>query len=56
MNISEIVGWEPRNLRWPTYDEVMQADEVQLLEWYRFLPVAETEKELTIINTIIELM
>ena len=53
--LSKKVGWFPRPVRWP-YDlnELESATDEQLLEWYRFLPSPQDDKEKTLINRIIE--
>jgi hypothetical protein len=52
-DISEQVGWNKRDLRWPTFSEVSAAefDAVRLLTWSRFLPrAANREQQLVLAN------
>lgn len=52
--LSKIVGWDnnhkvffPKNV-----EEVTAASDTQVLEWYRFLPSAETKEELEMQNAV----
>jgi len=39
--LSKQVGWnQPKELKWPTMEQVMGATDEELLRWYRFLPSA----------------
>lgn len=54
-DLSKKVGWFPRPVAWPfNLEEVEAATDQQLLEWYRFLSSPEDDKEMAMINLIIE--
>ena len=55
--IDRNVGYYPRPVAWPvSIKEVNAAPKDQLLEWYRFLPAAEDQGQMAIINRIVELL
>ncbi len=39
-------------MEYPTIEQINIADRFTLCKWYRFLPCAETEKEIELINLI----
>lgn len=41
-------------MKYPTMQEIEQADRIQLARWYRFLPLARTEVDLMRTNRICE--
>lgn len=60
--VSKIVGYDNRDIRYPTAEEVDQWCEialrgelsgmVELLRWYRFLPSPQNDEQIKIINRI----
>jgi len=53
--LSKRVGWYPRPVFWPdSMKELEAASDEQLLEWYRFLPGAQTDEQRQMENRIIE--
>jgi hypothetical protein len=56
--ISERVGWNKRDLTWPTLSEVnaAQFDAERLLTWSRFLPRAENREQQQIIGNVIRFL
>jgi len=54
--LSKAVGWDDRIVKYPTEEQVDNATDYQLLEWYRFLPCAESDEQLEIINKIFEIV
>ena len=39
-------------MKYPTSEQVEQADHEQLSRWYRFLPVGTSEYELQVVNQV----
>jgi len=52
--VSKEVGWEPRKVAWPKIEDVHKASDKQVLEWYRFLPIAQNLEQLKIINAVMD--
>jgi hypothetical protein len=52
--MSKQAGWDAKYISWPTLEEVKTARNFQLLMWYRFLPAAENDEQVEIINAIVQ--
>lgn len=50
--LSKRVGWEPRDVAWPTLEQVESGTDEQILIWVRFLPSAITEEQQVIQSLI----
>lgn len=52
--ISKKVGWNKREVSYPTFEEIELADVEQLLIWNRFLSSPNGSEEVKIISSVVE--
>lgn len=52
--LSKTVGWDQRELNYPSKSQVEYATDYRLLEWHRFLKSPENEEQIEITELIID--
>ena len=54
-DVSKEVGWDARNVSYPTLQEVEICDDAYtVLSWNRFLPSPQSDDEVEIMNAIVK--
>ena len=54
VKLSKAVGWDIRHVVWPrSINEVINASDYKILEWYRFLPSPMNNKQIKLMDAIV---
>lgn len=54
-DLSKAVGWDKRRVEWPeSFEEIEQATDKQIFEWYRHLPSPIDTRQIDLLSAIVE--